>query len=422
VGDDTVSLGGGGDPGFEVDSYRQLYREYIRFLLNGVQPRGPAWFEEGVAQILTAMDVTATTITVGKVENPNEISAQQAAYNEAGVSATAPAQDRDFNAALARRRLLSMEELFAVKHDSAEAMSPIGGTWAKQCYAFVHWGLYGKEGRNQKEFITFLRRLDREPLSEALFKDCFKKSYQDMALTLRSYIEFTDYRVAGVQAEKGQKLPEPQPFELREATEPEVGRMKGDALRLAGNTAAARTALTTPYIRGEREPSLLAALGLLERAGGDETRARKLLEAAAQAKAVRPRAYLELAKMRFSDAKARPAEANDRFSAEQTAAVLGPLFTARSQPPPLTEVYELIAETWARSVITPGADHLGVLDEGVRFYPRNTGLIYATAVQKVRAGLAADATLLINRGLRVASDADIRAKFEALKASLPAAK
>lgn len=76
AGEDGVSLGGG-DPGFQVDAYRQLYREYIRFLLGGVEPRGPAWFEEGVAQIFMAMEVTNTTIIVGKVENPNTISAEQ---------------------------------------------------------------------------------------------------------------------------------------------------------------------------------------------------------------------------------------------------------------------------------------------------------------------------------------------------------
>ena len=421
AGEEGVSLGGG-DPGFQVDAYRQLYREYIRFLLGGVEPRGPAWFEEGVAQIFMAMEVTNTTITVGKVEDPNTRSAEQAALADAGVSGTAPAEDRDFNAALAHRRLLTMEQLFAVTHDSPEATSPLGGTWAKQAYAFVHWGLYGNQGKHQKEFLTFLRRLDREPLSEALFKDCFKKSYKDMALTLRGYVEFTDYKIAGVQAGKGEKLPVPPPFELREATEAEVGRIKGDALRLAGNATAARTALTTPYIRGERDPQLLAAIGLLERAAGDDVRARKFLEGAALAKAARPRAYLELARLRFAEAAAHPTEAKDRFSSEQTAAVLTPLFTARTQPPPLPEVYELIAETWARSVITPGAEHLGVLDEGVRFFPRNTVLLHATAVQKVRAGLVPEASALIDLGLRVAPNAETRGKFEALKASLPAAK
>jgi hypothetical protein len=180
--------------------------------------------------------------------------------------------------------------------------------------------------------------------------------------------------------------------------------------------------MTTPYIRGERDPQILAAIGLLERAANDDGRARKFLEAAAQAKAARPRAYLELAKMRFAEAAAKPAETQARFSAEQTVAVLTPLFTARTQTPPLAEVYELIAEAWARSIITPGPDHLGVLDEGVRFFPRTTALVYATAAQKVRAGLVADARSLIDLGLRVATEAETRRKFETLKASLPAAK
>lgn len=421
AGEDGVSLGGG-DPGFQVDAYRQLYREYIRFLLGGVEPRGPAWFEEGVAQIFMAMEVTNTTIIVGKVENPNTISAEQGALNDAGISGTAPAEDRDFNAALAKRRLLGMDELFAVTHDAPEANNVLGGTWAKQAYAFVHWGLYGDQGKHQKAFITFLRRLDREPATEALFKECFKQSYKDMLFTIRGYVEFTNYKIAGVQAGKGEKLPTPPPFELREATEAEVGRIKGDALRLAGHVAAARTAMTTPYIRGERDPQLLAAIGLLERAANDDGRARKFLEAAAQAKAARPRAYLELAKMRFAEAAAKPAETQARFSAEQTVAVLTPLFTARTQTPPLAEVYELIAEAWARSIIIPGADHLGVLDEGVRFFPRTAALVYATAAQKVRAGLVADARSLIDLGLRVATEAETRRKFETLKASLPAAK
>lgn len=413
---------GGTNPGVMVDAYRQLYREYIHFLLSGVQPRGPAWFEEGIAQIFMAMEVTGTSITVGKVENPNSVSPQEVLNREIGVTAVVASEDRDFNAALLKRRLLEMAELFAVTHDSPEAKSPIAGTWAKQAYAFVHWGLYGDLGKHQKEFLTFLRRLDREPISEALFKECFKKSYRDMLFELRSYIESTNYKIAGVQAEKGEKLPSPPPLELREATEAEVGRIKGDTLRLAGHPVEARKAMTTPYIRGERDPALLAALGLLERADNDEARARKFLEAAALGKAARPRAYLELARLRFTDAAAKPAAASDRFSAEQTAAVLTPLFAARTQPPPLAEVYELIAQAWSRSVVTPGADHLTVLDEGVRMFPRNAGLVYTAATQKIRAGLVVEAGQLITLGLKVASDDAMRTKFETLKASLPAAK
>jgi hypothetical protein len=420
VTEESVTTGGAGNPGFRVDAYRQLYRQYVRFLLSGAAPRGPAWFEEGLAQILMGIEVTGTSIVVGKLANPNEISSEQAALNDVGVSGTAAVEDRDFNAVLARRRLLSMEDLFAVEHDAPEANRPLGGTWAKQACAFVHWGLYGNQGKHQKDFLTFLKRLEREPASDALFKDCFKQSYKEMGFTLRSYIEMTDYKIAGVEANKGQKLPIPPPFELREATEPEVGRLKGEALLLAGNTAEARLAITTPFIRGERDPQLLASLGLLEHAAGDDVKARKILEAAAAGKATRPRAYLELARLRFAEAATKPAESHDRFNAQQTAAVLTPLFTARAQPPPLPEIYELIGEVWSRSAVTPGADHLGVLDEGVRFFPRNTRLIYLTASQKVRAGLIADARQVIEYSLRAGPDTDSRQKLEMLKASLPA--
>ena len=416
------AIGSAGDPGFEVDSYKQLYREYIRFLLARVEPRAPAWFEEGLSQIFMAMEVTNTSITVGKLEDPNTISATQAAMNEAGTGGVAAQEDRDFNAALARRGLLGMDQLFAVANDSEIARNPLGSTWAKQCYAFVHWGLYGDEGKHQREFVTFLARLGREPLSEALFKECFKKSYNQMGVAIRGYVDFTSYKIAGLQTPKGEKIPEPPPLVLREATESEVGRIKGETLQLSGHSAEARLAMIAPYIRGERDPQLLASLGLQERVIGDDARARKVLEAAAQAKAVRPRAYLELARLRLAAANATPDEAGGKLSASQTAAVLTPLFTARSQPPALAEVYELIAEAWSRSIVTPTAEHLAVLDEGVRLFPRNAALVYDNAALKTKAGLTAEAAALVKRGLRVSPDDAMRGKFEALQATLPVAK
>jgi hypothetical protein len=415
---DGNSISALGDPGFSVDTYKQLYREYIRFLLAGVQPRAPAWLEEGLAQIFMAMEVTNTSITVGKLEDPNTISAEQAALNAAGTGGVAPQEDRDFNAALANRGLMKMQDLLAVAADSDVARNPLGSTWAKQCYAFVHWGLYGDQGRHQKEFLPFISRLTREPLSEALFKECFKQSYNDMGITMRGYIQMTSYKIAGLQTPKGQKIPEPPVPTLREATEAEIGRIKGEVLVLADHKPAARLAMIAPYIRGERDPQLLASIGLVEHLLGDDVKARKFLETAATAKAVRPRAYLELARLRYAEVSAKPA-AGDKLDATQTASVLTPLFTARSQPPPLPEVYELIGDAWSHCALTPSAAHLAVLDEGVKLFPRNLPLIYTLASLKVKAGLFADATSIITLGQRLATDAEMRGKFETLKASLP---
>ena len=51
-------------------------------------------------------------------------------------------------------------------------------------------------------------------------------------------------------------------------------------------------------------------------------------------------------------------------------------------------------------------------------------MVYATAVQKVRAGLVADARLMIDLGLRLAPapESEMRRKLETLRASLPVVK
>lgn len=409
--EDGAATGSGHDPGYAVDVYQQLYREYVRFLLSNHEPRPPAWFAEGLAQLFMGMEVTSTSITLGKLEDPNTQSPAT------GATRGAQLQSRDFNTALARTALMPLSEMFAVPPDNPPG---VGSAWAMQCYLFVHWGLYGDEGAHQKNFYTFVSRLDREPRSEALFKECFSQGYDDMLFVLRGYIEFTRHKIAGVRAAKGEKLPEALPVVLREATEAEVGRLKGETLRLAGQPAAAHAAMIIPYIRGERDPALLAALGIAEAADGDTAKATKLLEAAAHAQVVRPRAYVELARLRLAEAHANPTGATGRLSSSQTVSVLEPLFVARSQPPVLPEIYDLIAQTWSQCETAPSGAHLAVLDEGVRSNLRDAALVYDTAALNLRSGRVAETAALIRLGLRVATDDATRVKFEALRAGLPA--
>lgn len=152
---------------------------------------------------------------------------------------------------------------------------------------------------------------------------------------------------------------------------------------------------------------------------GDDGRARKFLEAAARAKAVRATAYLELARLRLAEAAAQPGAPDGRLSEKQTAAVLGPLFTARSEPPALPEVYDTVAEVWDRTAATPTPENLAVLDEGVRHFPLDATLVYRDAALKTKIGLTAQAAALVDHGLRLAPDPATRGKFEALRAKLP---
>lgn len=373
----------------ESDPYRGFYREYFRFIIRrNVGHKPPAWFEEGLVQLFASIEFQKKWINFAMVGD--------------GFGGE---RTGDFNRMLHRRALLPMKELLA------DPPRRTGTFWNAQAYAFVHMCLYGRNQKYQRPFLQFITRLDREPLSEELFKECFKMDYKKMALELRGYIDFTDHKYMQYSAKKGQSLPDPPSFELRDAPDAVVGRIKGEALRLGGHGAEAQNALIAPYIRGERDPRLLAALGLNEKLAGNDERARKFLEAASNGKVDRARAYLELARLRLDAARAKPGAKDDRLDEAQVASVLTPLFTARTTPPPMAEVYALIAETWSLSAVPPQQEHLDVVLEGVRLFPRDTALVMRATLLAAKRGFPQRAGELARLGMRVATDSGDKDKF-----------
>ena len=418
-----------------VEHDKQLYREYVRYLLSRSEPRQPAWLEEGLAQIIMKMRFDKRTIEFAKLEDPNTVSVQAAMTAELNALAAAddpeapqlpgaPAEDRDFNAALRRRALVPLDKFFAVKHDSAEATNVLGNNiWAKQAYAFVHMCLYGERGKFLKPFTTFLQRMAREPVTEALFKECFKMSYKDMLMQIRGYCEFTVYEAKEYRAKKGgpDLIDTPPPLQLREATQAEVGRIKGEALVLAGHTAKARAELIAPYMRGERDADLLAALGVYEKEFGEEERARKFLEAAWAAKTTRPDACLELARFRYRDALADPQGAEKMLSSKQVRAVVDPLLVGRRQPPHTYAIYDLMADAWARSEAKPKREDAIPVIEGALLFPLRLKLVYQSLYFAADIGDLKSAHALADHGIKYAPDAAVRKRFEDAKAQLPPA-
>ncbi len=424
-----------------VEHDKQLNREYLRYLLAQSEPRLPAWFEEGLTQIIMRMTVEPDLIEFGRLEDPNLVSAQAGLVAQVNALTAAddpdnptlggaPADDRDFNAALQRRPLMKLPAFFAVKHEDPLAVNPLGNNiWSKQAYAFVHMCLFGRGGRYKKAFSQFLLRSTREPVTEQMFKECFRfpkgngfreMSFNDMLLELRGYIDVSDYQVQGFKPKKGEPgLTMPPLITLRDATQSEVGRIKGETLLLAGNKEKARTELIAPYIRGERDPNLLAALGLYDHSMNEDARARKLLEAAATGKTTRPDAYLELARFHLADAVAKPAGADGNLSEAQAKDVVDLLLAARHQSPQLPLVYETMAETWLRRGTKAKKEELGTLVDGIRLFPGRMKLAYQIAVLANQSDANDLAHVMVDHGLRYAPDAMTKSRFEQLNAALP---
>jgi hypothetical protein len=431
--DNSNDAATGTDSGLiSVEHDKQLYREYVRYLLSQSEPRFPAWLEEGLSQIIMKMQFDKRWIEFAKIEEGNRVSAQAAMTAELNALATAddpdaatlagaPAEDRDFNVALQRRALVKLDRFFAVKHDSPEATNVLGNNvWAKQAYAFVHMCLYGYKGKYQKAFTTFLQRTAREPVTEAIFQECFNMSYSKMLMEIRSYCDFTVYEAKLFKSKEDAIIPPP-PLALREATQAEIGRIKGETLVLAGRTKEARAELVAAYQRGERDPNLLAALGLFERTNGEEERARKFLDAAYVGKTTRADALIELARYRYTDALAKPAGGEGRFSPEQVSSVLEPLLVARRQPPPVYPLYELAGDTLSRSAAKLKRDDAVLLIEGAQLFPTRLKLVFQAAALAAEVGELQAAHALAAHGERYAPDDTGKVRFTLLKSSFPPA-
>lgn len=409
---------------FEVDPYKQLYREYVRYQLSQ-GGSAPAWLQEGIAQIVMAMEFTPKWIVFGKIDSsgyrPGPVGAAggDAPEDEEPLGQTSVG-DRPFNVALTRRALIPFDKFFAVTADAPVARNPLGNNqWAKQAYAFVHLCLYGRNGRYLPAFTQFIQRLDREPASEALFQECFKKSYKDMLQELRGYISFTDHKYTIFKLKPGGRPLGGEPVTLREATQSEVGRIKGDAQQLAGRTEGALFTYRVAYARGERDPALLASLGQAEAGAGQTERAHTLLETAAKSGLSRPSAHVELARLRLAAAKAKPAGSAGRLDDAQLATVLDPLFKARQLPPALPQTHETIAEAWLAGATPPKPEQLAVLVEGLRLFPSDNPQFYRLAELYLRLGDHANAARVARAGLRLAPDDQAKATFEQFLAILP---
>lgn len=428
-----------------VESSRELYRQYVYSLMSRGEPSPPVWFIEGFAQIAKSMEFDRKRILFGKLQEPELVSGGggggggvRGGDPSAAIHALLPelfalrgggggfsgigfgVENQGFLDLLKGKALMPLDKFFAVQEGSTDVVASLGTTaiWPQQAYALVHFGLFGEGGKYQKPFAQFVQRLNHEPPSEPLFKECFGLSYKQLLSKIQGYQKFAFYQYMKYRA-KGEGLPLPPEPTWRAATQAEIGRIKGDALELAGYVDSARDYLVAPYVRGEPDAPLLASLGLWERKSGQDDRAQKFLEAAFAGKtSLRPDAYVELARYRYNEAIAKPAAPEGKLSAAQVDRIVAPLLAAQPQPPPLAIVYELLADTWRQAQEPPTVEQVELLIRGAQLYPTRFDLIFNTALLCDAVGLNAPARAFAEHGVKFAPDDITKARFTEVIARL----
>lgn len=382
-----------------IDPYRTFYTNYARFLLRRSTEGTflPEWFESGMSQLISTIDFTGKYVQFAKMDPQLFISSSR-------------------NPSRGNIYIMSLADMF-----SSDRRRRVRTPWNAQAYEFVHMCLYGMNEKYQKSFSQFLQiASNKRDVTEDDFKQCFGCSYADMELALRNYLGYTAYKSVLFTPKKGSPgMPKPVAVDIRDATQGEIGRIKGEVLRLGGSPVEARNALIEAYLRGERDPALLASLGLLEYQEKRESRAVRFLEAATGAGVVRPRAYLTLAQIRFNQ-ETGGADELLKLNPTQADSILAPLSVALKQPPPMPGVYALIGDVWLDSQTSPTKDQMAVVLEGARQFPKDAGLIYNAASLYARHGDPETAANLIKLGAKATTTPAMREKFATLQATLPA--
>jgi len=394
-----------------------LTPEHVQALLEGRVPQLPPWFVSGFMRLYGSILLP----TKPAPSQGMSILHQDGAYDPARIDLAPFVWISDEEAAGLRAHprapspLLPLEDLLGAPRppaDPAEA-DHYHQAWVSQAALFIRWGLDARTPAMRQAFWKWVGLAAAGSVTEAMFRDNFGLSYAQMRDELGHYLA-TD---ALSEFEPSQGAPSPPSIRLRDATDLDIARLKGDWERL--ETSYVKQAypalsdqyrdleqrtLRRAYDRGARDPRLLAVLGLCECDAGDDAAALPLLTAAVRTGGVRPRADFELARIRFAQASAAPAGPAGGFSAAQVASVLEPLALARTQSPPLIAAYALLADVWFHSAVPPTPADLAPLEEGVRLFPRASALALDEALFEARAGRWAEANATIDRSLRNATN------------------
>jgi len=391
-----------------------LTPDYINYLVTSRTPPLPWWFMSGIFTLYGLTEYETGALYVRPITWVSE-SATDALKSDP----KAPVE------------LVPLQEFFTTAPPRPtpenEARRQI---WLSQCALFIRWALDGRTPEQRDAFGDLVARAATGITPEA-FQHCFGVDFTAADKLLADYLR-TAVRKA-ITLKPAQPIKPPK-IELRNATDAEIARIKGDWERLeVGYVRSrmpdyadkyldqARRTLRRAYDLGLRDPQMLAVAGLCECDAGNDGTAREYLELASRLGPLRPRANYELARLRFNEAIASPAGESGRLSPAQLGRIFTPLFAARAQAPAQAEVYELIAQVWASSAYVPTREHLMVLGEGVRMFPRRASLVYRVAALYAERGFSKEAAELVRLGLIVAPEGADRDRFAQLQTQLAAA-
>ena len=348
---------------------------FLSFRLRRVCPEPPLWFLIGLIQPLGLSNLAPQETYILLPGSAWILRLRALADRDAAARA---AQQRAERAARSPAAGVVSLEPLVVEGKSSIALLPMSEVfreinpedgpptilWAMESALFVRWGYSQIRGEpdHRADFTRFVYRASREPVSEPVFRECFGFGYTEIQSRLARFLDTAVENLATLKYKRIERWPpELPPVTKRAATEVEIARIIGDWERMRGLELKDRRpdlgrmyleqagkTLLRPYQDGERDPRLLAVIGLYKHDIGEDAASRELLEEAVGARVGRPAAYRYLAWLRFADARAHAEAGGEKLSPRQVADILAPIFSVREMDPLPVSTYQFVAEVWAK--------------------------------------------------------------------------
>jgi hypothetical protein len=407
------SVGGGGWVDENYGGLR-LSPEFVSHLIADRAPTPPAWFIAGAVQIYQSSRLYPDFVVMDPGGWGSERQTERLR--------------EDFRAP---RCLLPMTEFFdprsSLPSDPAANLA-YRRVWFDQAALFYRWALEGPDAARRAAFWRWAGAEGPARHSEAFFRACFGLGWADLRDRLSDYLPTAVDRV--VRWRPAIKLADG-PIHLHRASPDEIRRLQGEWARrevpfirehhpelAAHYIERARLTLNRAYADGDRDPRLLASLGLLAAETGETAAAAPFLAAAVAGGVVRPRAGDELARERLAQFEGAGADWAVPLTAQQSAEVWALLGRTLAEPPPQREAYLLLAELMRLSVGPPPPEWRAALVAGAGLFPEVPGLARAAALWELRAGDRTEALRLVELGLEAAPSEAVRAPLSALRQRL----
>lgn len=377
---------------------------YIRSLLQDRAPATPPWFIEGMAQFYSTL---ATT------EDGMEFAPDP--WLGPDWASAARREEAD-----AFRPTLPLAELFLGRRPAAPVDAGSRAhfdLWLAEAELFVRWAIDGPSHRNYRSRAALWQFADaaaRAPVTESTFRQCFGMGYSDARDEMSDYLARAVVRPVTVDLGSEPSIPD---LRLRLAAPGEIHRIKGDwarrTLRLVREShpallpiyvRQAREVLQTAYDAGERDPRLVANLGLLYSESGSPAEARRYLLEGSAAGGIRAAALAQLARLRLAPYVTANHPDSGRPDPEAVAAIMTAVRAAHRLQPPQLLTYLVVGGLCELDPRRATPEERTLLAEGAELFPSCTPLVVCAVREDATGGDRSRALRLAEMGLWTGTD------------------